>query len=152
MISGASNIAGHVDKAFLLILGMSILLLLLITFFMIYFVFRYSSKKNLKPENIEGNYLIEALWIAIPTLLVLVMFYYGWTGFKIMRDVPEGAMDVHVTSRMGNWLFHYENGKKSDLLNLPFGRPVKLTLSSRDVVHSFVVPALRIKYDSVVGG
>ncbi len=151
MISGASNIAEHVDKAFIFIIGISILLLVSITAVMIYFVFKYHSSKNTKPENIEGNNLLEALWIAIPTVLVLFMFYYGWTGYKVMRDVPEGAMEVHVKARMWSWLFLYENGKKNNVLYVPVGIPVKLTLSSQDVIHSFFVPAFRVKQDTVPG-
>ncbi len=151
MISGASNIAEHVDKAFIFIIGISILLLVSITAVMIFFVFKYHKSKNTKPENIEGNNLLEALWIAIPTILVLFMFYYGWTGYKVMRDVPEGAMEVHVKARMWSWLFLYGNGKKSDALYIPVGKPVKLLLSSQDVIHSLFIPAFRVKEDAVPG-
>jgi cytochrome c oxidase subunit 2 len=77
------------------------------------------------------------------------MFYYGWTGFKFIRNVPKDAMVVQVTARMWTWLFEYENGKKSKELNVPVGRPVKLDLSSQDVIHSLYIPAFRVKEDAV---
>ncbi|MFQ6672614.1 MAG: c-type cytochrome, partial [Candidatus Tectimicrobiota bacterium] len=72
-------------------------------------------------------------------------------GFKEMRTVPEGATVVQVTGRMWSWLFEYPNGKKSDVLKVPVGKPVKLELNSIDVLHSFYVPAFRIKEDAVPG-
>ena len=151
MISGYSNLADTVSSVFLFIGGICVALLVLITFFMLYFVIKYNRKKNIPPVNIEGNTFLEITWTIIPTILVLVMFYYGWTGYKVMRVVPEDAMVVKVTARMWSWLFEYENGTQSDVLNLPVGKPVKLLLSSQDVIHSFYIPAFRIKQDVVPG-
>ena len=149
MIPETSNLPDKVDRIFLFILGVSVALLAIITFLMIYFVIKYDRKKNLHPENIEHNTTLEIIWIAIPTILVLFMFYYGWTGFKVMRDVPKDAMVVKVTARMWSWRFEYENGGKSDTLNVPVGRAIKLALSSQDVIHSLYIPAFRIKEDAV---
>ncbi len=80
---------------------------------MIYFVMKYNMKKNPKPENIEGNLLLEITWTVMPTILVLVMFYIEWTGFRFMRTVPENAMLVKATARIWSWLFEYENGGKA---------------------------------------
>jgi len=79
------------------------------------------------------------------------MFYYGWAGFKVMRDIPEDAMQVTVKAQMWSWVFEYENGKQSTELIVPTGRPVSLNLTSSDVIHSFFVPAFRLKEDCVPG-
>jgi len=82
---------------------------------------------------------------------VLVMFYYGWAGFKVMRDIPDDAMHVTVKAQMWSWVFEYENGKQSTELIVPTGRSVALDLESIDVIHSFFVPAFRLKEDCVPG-
>ncbi len=149
MISRVSDLAGKTDSIFLFILFVSVILLGIITFLMVYFVIKYNRKKNPHPENIESNIILEIVWVIIPTILVLSMFYYGWAGFQSMRSVPKDAMVVKVTARMWSWLFEYENGKKNNTLNVPVGRPVKLALSSQDVIHSLYIPAFRVKEDAV---
>lgn len=147
MNSGVSEYAQSVDQVFIFIVAVSVLILLGVTAAMIYFVIRYSRKKNPIPTQIEGNLLLEVTWIAIPTLLVLAMFYFGYTAFISARNIPEGSMVVKVTGQMWKWGFEYENGKRYDTLYLPVGRPVKLELNSLDVVHSFYIPAYRLKED-----
>ncbi|UCH44450.1 MAG: cytochrome c oxidase subunit II [Nitrospiraceae bacterium] len=139
------------DNVFLFLLVISVVLLIAITVTMIYFVIKYNRKKNPTPVNIESNLLLEITWIVIPTALVLAMFYYGWSGFKFMRTVPEGAMTVKATGRMWSWQFEYDNGIKSRELKVPLGKPVKLLITSQDVLHSLFIPAYRIKEDAVPG-
>ena len=149
MFPQASTLAAGVDKAFFFILWVSVVLLVVITFLMIYFVVRYHRTRNKIPKDIEGNALLEIVWIVIPTILVLAMFYYGWVGFKAMRQVPADAMVVKVEARMWSWTFEYENGKRTEQLRVPLGRDVKLTMTSRDVSHSLYIPAFRVKEDLV---
>jgi cytochrome c oxidase subunit 2 len=118
---------------------------------MIYFTVKYNKKRHKKAANIEGNTTLEIIWTVIPTLIVLIMFYVGWKGFVFLRSVPGNAMTVKVTARMWSWLFEYENGIKTDTLKVPVDKPVKLLLSSQDVIHSFFIPAFRIKEDAVPG-
>jgi cytochrome c oxidase subunit 2 len=150
-MNGASSYSGLVDKAFIFILGTSVLLLIGLTGVMIYFLVRYRRSKNPNPAQIADNATLETLWTVLPTILVLVMFYYGWAGFKVMRDIPENAMPVTVKAQMWSWVFEYENGKQSTELIVPTGRPVSLNLESADVIHSFFVPAFRLKEDCVPG-
>jgi cytochrome c oxidase subunit 2 len=151
MLRGASNIADQVNTAFLVILVVCVIMLVLITSLMITFVIKYSRKKNRTPSRVEGNTLLEIIWTAIPTLLVLGMFYYGWVGYRTMKQPPEGAMKIKVYGRMWSWLFRYENGVESDVLRIPAGEPVKMEVLSEDVLHSFYVPAFRVKQDAVPG-
>jgi cytochrome c oxidase subunit 2 len=140
-----------VDNVFYFILGICVFLLVLITFLMVYFIFRYRKEKNPVPKNIEGNVWLEVTWTVAPTLLVLAMFYYGLTGFEFLKKVPQGAMVVHVIARQWSWLFRYGDGIEETKLRVPVGKPVKLLITSEDVIHSFYVPALRIKQDAVPG-
>lgn len=153
MFSGASNIAAQVGNVFLFILGISVVLLILITFLMVYFVIKYNRKKNVTPANTKGNIPLEIIWSVVPAILVMAMFYYGWTSYKVMREVPKDAMEVKVTGVRWQWIFEYANGNIADELRVPLGKSVKLVLSSppNDVIHSFYVPAFRIKEDVVPG-
>ena len=151
MRTSASTFAEGVDLSLYIITGISLFFLLGITIVMIYFVFRYNKKRNPVASNIEGSHTLEILWTAIPTLLVMVMFYFGWMGYKPMRKVPEGAMEIKAYAQMWKFSFEYPDGRYSDTLVVPIGKPVKLHLISRDVLHSFFVPAFRIKEDMVPG-
>ena len=151
MEAKASTFVQGVDTAFIVILGISLFFLVAITAAMIYFVVRYNRKRHPKPKDVKDNTRLEILWTAIPTLLVLVMFWYGWIGYTPMRRVPEGALTIKATGRMWSWNFEYENGKQSEFLIVPVGKPVKLELYSPDVLHSLYIPAFRIKEDVVPG-
>ena len=151
MVNGWQNLSSSVDNVFYFIMGIGVALLLGVTGVMLYFVFRYSRKRNPNPEDIEGNIPLEVIWIVIPTLLVLAMFWVGWKEFQYMRTVPPDAMLVKVSASMWSWSFQYENGRQSATLNLPLNRPVKLSISSVDVLHSLSIPAFRVKEDAVPG-
>jgi cytochrome c oxidase subunit 2 len=147
----ASDVAGTVDNVFFYILALSVIFLILITGVLIYFVFKYNRKRHPKGEDIEGNTWLEVAWTAIPTVLFLTMFFYGWTNYGYMRSVPRNAMEITVIARQWAWNFQYPNGKQSPDLILAMERPVKLNLRSLDVIHGFFIPAFRIKEDVVPG-
>ena len=147
MFDDISNFANSVDGTFLFTLIVSVFFLVLITVLMIFFVIKYSRKRNPKATNIHGNMGLEIAWTGIPTILVLIMFWYGWQGYKEMVNVPEDAMPVKVTAQMWKWSFEYEDGKKTDSLFVPVNKPIKLILHSNDVNHSFFIPAFRLKKD-----
>ncbi len=151
-VSWATGLSGEVvDQVFFYILAITVFLLALITFLMVYFVIRYRKKRNPQPSDIHENTWLEIIWTVVPTLLVLTMFYYGLTGFNFLKKVPVDAMKVKVIARQWSWLFEYENGMKSAELKVPVGKPVKLSLTSQDVIHGFYAPAFRIKQDVVPG-
>lgn len=149
MFTGSSPFANYVDATFLMIVGISALVLIGLVATMLYFVFRYSRNRNPHPTNIEGNLSLEITWTAIPLVLFMGMFYMGWEGYKQMIDVPPNAIPIRVTARMWSWSFEYPNGVVTDTLVVPVKMPVKLTLRSMDVNHSMYIPAFRIKKDAI---
>lgn len=151
MIIAQSEFVKSVDFAFFFIISIAVFFLVLITGLMIYFVFKYNRKRHPKAENIHGNITLEILWTAIPTILVLFMFYFGWRGYKEMSSIPEDATIVNVSAQMWKWNFKYANGKTSDTLYVPVNKPVKVILNSIDVNHSFYIPAFRVKKDVIPG-
>ena len=151
-ISGATGLSGEVvNQVFFYILAITVFLLAVITFLMVYFVIRYHRKRSPQPAEIKENTWLEIIWTVVPTLLVLTMFYYGLTGFNFLKRAPQDAMKVKVIARQWSWLFEYENGLRSTELKVPVGKPIKLLLTSQDVIHSFYAPAFRIKQDVVPG-
>jgi len=151
MFSNASNFVEGVDISFVVILGISVFFLVAITFVMVWFVIRYNRKRNSKPGKVKENHKLEIIWTVIPTILVLIMFYYGWMGYKPMRDFPKDAIQVKAIGQMWSWNFEYANGKVSDTLVVPKDKAVVLDLISRDVLHSLYIPAFRLKEDVIPG-
>lgn len=151
MYSGASNFVSATDTAFVVVIGISVIFLVGITLTMLWFVYRYNKKRNPVATQIHGSNKLEVIWTVIPTILVLVMFFYGWAGYSPMRDAPKDAMKIRATARMWSWLFEYENGIKTDTLYVPHNKAVALDLISLDVIHSLYIPAFRVKEDMVPG-
>ena len=147
----ASNFVSTYNMAFYVIAGISLVLLAGLTFLMLLFIFRYNKKKNKTAIQIEGNTRLEIIWTVIPVLMVLVMFYYGWAGWKPMNKAPKDAMNITSIARMWSFSFVYENGKQSPDLIIPVNTPVKIKLVSLDVIHSLFIPAYRVKSDMVPG-
>ena len=146
-----SSVQG-VDLAFWYILGISIALLTGITVVMVYFVVKFRRSKNPVASDIRDNYTLEIIWTISPTLIALSMFYVGWKSYIGLRTVPEDAMEVEVIGQMFSWIFVYDNDKETENeLVVPEGQAIKLNISSIDVLHSFFVPAFRIKVDAVKG-
>jgi cytochrome c oxidase subunit 2 len=151
MSPSITQAAAKVDQTFLFIFGASAAILVFITLLMIWFVIRYHHTRHPQAADIRGNVWAEIAWTVIPTLLVMGMFWSGWSSFKALRSAPADAMRVHVTARMWSWVFEYENGKRASALYVPVNRAVRLDMTSADVLHSFFVPAFRIKMDTVPG-
>jgi cytochrome c oxidase subunit 2 len=151
MFGGASSVSDKVDAVFLFIAALTIAFLIFITFLMIYFVVRYRRSRNARGQDIHDNPVLEALWTGIPLVLFLAMFYYGWTNYRYLREVPRDAMVIQVTARQWAWSFTYPNGRQTSELFVPKDRPIRLDLKSLDVLHGFYIPAFRIKSDVVPG-
>ena len=149
--NGASNLAEGVDKAFAFIFITAFIFIIAITAFMIWTVVRYRRSKNKEAAQFTGSVKLEIIWTVIPTIIVLVMFWYGWMGFREMRRVPDDAMQITAIGRYWEWEFDYGEGKLSKTLVVPVNKAVKLNLVSEDVNHSLFIPAFRVKEDVVPG-
>jgi len=151
MFSNASNFVQGVDKVFLIILGISFFFMIAITGVMIYFIIKYNRSKNIPAVQVKDRPWLEVAWTVIPLLLTILMFYYGYAAYLPMRQPPKNAMVVKTTARMWKWTFEYTGGKQYDTLYVPVNKPVKLVLTSLDVIHGMFIPSFRIKQDVVPG-
>jgi len=141
-----------VDQSFYYIIGFSFIVLFAITLTMIFFVVRYRRSKNKIPSDIRGNLLLETVWVVLPIFIALTMFVSGWRAYTGLRNVPKGALEIKVEAQSFSWLFYYPNDKETENeIVVPVNTPVKLSLTSLDVIHSLYVPAFRIKVDAVNG-
>jgi cytochrome c oxidase subunit II len=148
---GTSNYVSTYDTAFYFTAGISLFLLIGLTIIMVWFIFRYNRKKNKIATQIEGNTRLEIVWTVIPVILAMLMFYFGWEGWKPTTKPPKEGMIVTSLARMWNFSFIYPNGKQSPDLIVPVNSPVKINLVSLDVIHSLFIPDFRIKSDMVPG-
>lgn len=147
-----STMAEHVDALFYFIYYSSAILLLLVTAAIIYFVLRYRrrSRQGELTSGVAHNTKLEIAWTVIPSILVFIIFAWGFRDFLRLYIVPKDAIEVKVTGQRWFWSFDYPDGVTSvNDLTVPVGKPVKLLLSSRDVIHSFFVPNFRIKMDAL---
>ncbi|MGB3096608.1 MAG: cytochrome c oxidase subunit II [Candidatus Deferrimicrobiaceae bacterium] len=151
----ASRTTVQVDALFLFIGGVSLFFFLLVEGLLIYFAIKYRKQKGaegVETPDIRGNFLLETVWILIPSIVVASFFYYGYIVFRDIRTPSPGATDIHAVSRQWLFEFRYPDGRMSiNELRVPAGSPVKLILSSDDVIHSFYIPAYRLKQDMVPG-
>ena len=145
------SISERVDGVFLLAFVLAVTVLIVITFLMVYFVVKYRRTRNPKATDVEGHTPLEVGWTLVTLVLFLVIFYYGWTNFRYMRNPPRDAMVVEATGRQWAWSFRYPNGKQAEEMYVALDRPVKVELRSQDVLHGFYIPAFRVKADVVPG-
>jgi cytochrome c oxidase subunit 2 len=147
-----SDFASQVDFNFGLVYWISVFFFALVTFLMVFFAVRYRQRPGHEPEkSTSHNTPLEVLWSVIPTLIVIVLFWSGYKTYLNMTVAPQNAYEVLVTGQKWNWLFTYPNGYIDSQLHVPVDTPVKLTMTSEDVIHSFFVPDFRIKRDVIPG-
>ena len=148
----ASATAGNVDALFIFLLIISGLMSLLIFCAIIYFAARYRHRKGVLAEQIEGSIPLELTWTLIPLGVFMVIFAWGAVVYFKNRTPPRDSTEVYVVAKQWMWkLEHAEGQREINQLHVPVGRDVKLIMTSQDVIHSFFIPAFRIKQDVVPG-
>lgn len=127
---------------------------LLVTTLLLYFVFKYRRKKREREDGayIEGNTLLEIVWTIVPLVIVLLLGVQTWAVYKEYRTVPKDVYEVNVEGFMWGWNITYPEGiKTTNELRVPVGQPVKVNITSRDVLHSFFIPEYRVQEEAIPG-
>jgi len=145
--------APEVDHLYFFLIAVSLVMTILIFAAVFIFAIKYRRRSADEiPEPVEGSMVLELTWSIIPFLIMLVMF--GW-GAKIYWDEytpPKDAYNIYVVGKQWMWKVQYPEGQREiNELHVPTGRPVRVTLASEDVIHSFFIPAFRVKHDVVPG-
>lgn len=148
----ASTVAPEIDSAWWLVYWISVVFFVIIVVVQVAFMVMYRRRAGwTEQRTAHHNYPLELSWSIIPSLLIVVMFVKGFLGFLDLRTPPDGSYDISVIGKKWNWSFVYPNGVVSKDLHAPVNRPVRLVMSSDDVIHSFFVAAFRVKQDVVPG-
>ncbi len=148
----SSTLAPEIDRAYHTVLGISAFFFVLVIGATALFAIRYRRRAGESAAQIDHSTPIEIVWTAIPAILLLFLFGIGLRGYVSAHVAPGDAMEVKVTAERWLWTFTYPNGTTTvNELGVPKDRPVRLLMSSKDIVHSFFVPEFRIKQDVVPG-
>jgi cytochrome c oxidase subunit 2 len=149
----ASTQAGQVDAVYFFMVAVTAFFSLLIAALIAFFAAKYHRRHDQEIGiAIHGSLPLELLWSIVPLGIVMVMFVWGAKVFFDLYRVPAGAMEIFVVGKQWMWkVQHAEGQREINELHVPVGRPVKLVMGSEDVIHSFFIPAFRVKTDVIPG-
>ncbi len=149
----ASTLASEVDTLYFFTVAVAIFFSLLVAALVLYFAVRYRRRHPNEVGQPEKTITwLEITWSVIPFLILMVMFVWGAKVFFIAFRPPSNAVEYYVVGKQWMWKFQHPQGKREiNDLHVPVGQPIKLTMTSEDVIHSFFVPAFRIKADVLPG-
>src|SRR6202142_3851829 len=149
----ASSIAGEVDKLYYLLTGITLFFTVLIFSIIFYFMVKYRRRSpDEKPPEVHSSLVLELAWTIIPSLICVVIFV--WSSILYIRNSkpPATSTEIFVIGKQWMWhLQHTEGPREINELHVPVGVPVKLTMTSQDVIHGFYIPSFRIKKDVLPG-
>ncbi len=149
----ASTIGAEVDHLYFFLVAVTAVFAALIFASVFYLAIRYRRRPaNVRAEQIPGSLTLELTWSLVPLGLMMVMFFWGADLYFRLARPPDGAAEIYVVAKQWMWkLQHPEGPREVNELHVPIGRPIRLIMASEDVIHSFYVPAFRIKQDVVPG-
>jgi cytochrome c oxidase subunit 2 len=149
----ASTIAARVDALYFFIAAVGVFFFTLICVLVLVFAIKYRRRsENEQPAPIHGSLKLELVWTIIPLILAMVMFTWGAKLYVEMYSPPSEALNIYVVGKQWMWkIQHPEGNREINELHVPVGTPVKLIMTSEDVIHSFYVPAFRMKMDVLPG-
>ncbi len=150
----ASTVAPQVDTLVLVLLGLALFFASAVFIAIVYLGIKYrvGAKKVDRSNPPAYNLKLEAAWIGVPLVLALGMFTWGARLYFNVETPPASAMQIYVVAKQWMWKFQHTEGQiEINQLHVPLGRPIKLVMISQDVIHSFFVPAFRVKQDVLPG-
>ncbi|MCB9708384.1 MAG: cytochrome c oxidase subunit II [Myxococcales bacterium] len=149
----ASTFAGGYDLLFYFLFWLSAVFFVGVCAAALYFVVRYRRRVDTeRPGPTAENKILEYAWTFLPIIPLAMLFHFGFKGYIDGVVAPGDAIDIRVKARQWSWEFVYPDGTSSPgVLAVPVHRPVRLIMSSEDVIHSFFVPEFRVKRDVVPG-
>ncbi|PYQ09283.1 MAG: cytochrome c oxidase subunit II [Acidobacteria bacterium] len=145
--------AGQVDLLFLATVGLSLFFALLVSSLLLAFAIKYRRRPTDKPPApIQGSHALEIAWMVVPLILAMATFVWGADVYFRLNRPPDDTMTVSVVGKRWMWKLQHPSGRREiNELHVPVGTPVRLNMTSEDVIHSFFVPAFRVKADALPG-
>ena len=148
----ASTTAGSVDALYIFLVLLSAFMSVAIFIMITIFALRYRRRAGREAEQIDGSNVLEFTWSIVPLAIFMVIFVWGARIFFLERTPPRGAAEIYVVAKQWMWKLQHEEGQREiNELHVPVGRDVRMIMTSQDVIHSFYVPAFRIKQDVIPG-
>ncbi len=148
----ASTVAGRIDALYFFLLAMAGTAVTGIFSALILFAVRYRRRRGHRARQLEGSMPLEVFWSAVPVILWVAIFVWGAKLYSEVTTPPSEGMEFSVTAKQWMWKIQHPSGQREiNSLHVPLGEPVILTMISEDVIHSFYVPAFRIKQDVLPG-
>ena len=148
----ASAGAANVDALYIFLVLLATFMSVAIFTMIVLFAFKYRRQPGREAEQIEGSNALEITWSVVPLGIFLVIFAWGAVIYFQERTPPRDATEVYVVARQWKWkLEHVEGQREINELHVPVGRDIEMIMTSQDVIHSFYVPAFRIKQDVLPG-
>jgi len=148
-----STLAPGIDNLILFITGINIFFFVLVAGLVVIFITRYRrrSENDITP-HITHHAKLEVFWSVFPLVILIIVFFWGFHGYMRSQIAPGNSMEIQVTAKKWVWQFEYPDGMRTlNELHVPLNKPVRLIMSSEDVIHSFFVPTFRVKQDVVPG-
>ena len=149
----ASALAADVDHLYYFITAVAAFFALVVTIFVIFFAAKYRTKDPMAVgARIHGSIPLELAWSIIPFLISIVIFVWSASVFFDLYRPPDQTLEIYATGKRWMWKFQHLGGQNEiNELHVPLGRPVKITFTSEDVLHSMFFPAFRVKADAIPG-
>jgi len=149
----ASTLASRVDALYLFIVAVTAFFGILVTIFVIAFAIKYRTDDPMKiGARIHGSIPLELAWSIIPFAITIVIFAWSANIFFDLQRPPDQALEIYATGKRWMWKFQHLDGQNEiNELHVPVGRPVKVTFTSEDVLHSMYFPSFRVKADAIPG-
>jgi cytochrome c oxidase subunit II len=148
----ASTAAPRVDALYAFLWAVSAFFTLLIFVLIAFLALRYRRRTAQAPGHVGTSLTLELAWTIIPFAISMVIFFWGARVFYYIYKPPAQALEVHAIGKQWMWKIQHPNGKREiNTLHVPRGQPVKVILASQDTIHSFFIPAFRVKVDAVPG-
>lgn len=149
----ASTFAAQVDTLYFFLVALSLIFAGVLPFVILWLIVRYHRSQQVDRTNpVDSSLRLELIWSFIPLVLVMFVFFWGAFLYIDMRTPPRSTLDIYVIGKQWMWHAQHATGKReNNELHVPIGQPVRLIMTSQDVIHSFYVPEFRVKQDVLPG-
>jgi cytochrome c oxidase subunit II len=149
----ASTIAGEVDALYFFLVGLSVVMSLLIATLVVGFAVKFRRRHaDEVGAQVHGGLMLELAWTFVPFVIAMVIFFWGAKVYFVMASPPQETVNIYVVGKQWMWKVQHTTGQREiNQLHVPVGRPVKLIMTSEDVIHNFSIPAMRVKSDVIPG-
>ncbi|MGH7475808.1 MAG: cytochrome c oxidase subunit II [Longimicrobiales bacterium] len=159
-----STYGADIDQLYLIILWITGIIFIVVEAALIWFVVKYRHREGRKAAHIHGNWKVEVVWTVVPFILVTFIAAKSmgpWMAIKDPNRFPSNAVEIAIDAKQFEWNVTYpgadgrlgtdDDFQKRNQLHVPVGQPVRVRLSSEDVIHSLFLPSFRVKQDAVPG-